>query len=59
MSFLQKFGYLQEGDPNSEALISQESVTKAISTMQRFGGIDPTGRIDNATLKVIGRLCPP
>ena len=61
MSFLQKFGYLQEPDPNSEAseaLMTEEAVAEAISTMQRFGGIDPTGEIDNATLKVMGRPCP-
>lgn len=53
MGFLQRFGYLESRqDTNSEALIREEAVIDAIRTMQRFGGISPTGRMDNDTLEV-------
>lgn len=53
MGFLQRFGYLEgRQDTNSEALIREEAVIDAIRTMQRFGGISPTGRMDNETLQV-------
>ena len=53
MGFLQKFGYLEgRKDNNSEALFREEAVIDAIRTMQSFGGINPTGRMDNDTLQV-------
>lgn len=53
MGFLQRFGYL-EGQPNtnSEALFREEAVIEAIRTMQSFGGLAPTGKMDNETLQV-------
>ncbi len=53
MGFLQRFGYL-EGQPNtnSEALFREEAVIEAIRTMQSFGGLAPTGEMDNETLQV-------
>jgi len=52
MGFLRKFGYLDENPSNSEALYLESSIGTAIGTMQRFGGLNPTGRIDNDTLQV-------
>lgn len=53
MGFLQRFGYLESRqDTNSEALIREEAVIDAVRTMQRFGGISPTGQMDNDTLQV-------
>lgn len=53
MGFLQKFGYLEgRFDNRSEGLYNKETVDQAISHMQRFGGLRPTGVIDNATLEV-------
>jgi hypothetical protein len=53
MGFLQKFGYLEgREDSNSEALYREEAVIDAIRTMQSFGGISPTGKMDNETLQV-------
>lgn len=53
MGFLQRFGYLESNqDTNSEALIREEAVVEAIRTMQRFGGLSPTGQMDNNTLEV-------
>lgn len=50
---MQRFGYLEKGDGQSDALYSEEGVENAIKTMQRFGNIEQTGVIDKATLKVI------
>lgn len=57
MGFLQRFGYLDTPTTNnSEALIREEAVIAALSRMQRFGGLEPTGRIDNDTLKVLWQI---
>ena len=54
MGFLQRFGYLEgQSTNNSEALLREEAVIDAVRTMQRFGGLSPTGSIDNDTLLVI------
>ena len=52
MGFLQRFGYLESQGSNSEALFSEDAITNAIRTMQTYGGIYPTGKMDNDTLKV-------
>ncbi|KAI9558628.1 Matrix metalloproteise-24 [Daphnia sinensis] len=54
MGFLQKFGYLEgRQDSNSEALFREEAVVNAIKTMQSFGGLSPTGKMDNDTLQLL------
>lgn len=53
MGFLQKFGYLEgRFDNRSEGIYTKEAVAQAIGHMQRYGGLRPTGVIDNATLQV-------
>lgn len=53
MGFLQRFGYLEGSTVNnSEALFREEAVIDAVRRMQRYGGLTPTGRVDNDTLKV-------
>ena len=49
---MKKFGYLGESSANSEALHTEESITEAITQMQLFGGIHPSGQLDEDTLKV-------
>lgn len=49
---MQRFGYLEKGDGQSDALYSEEGVANAIKTMQKFGNIEQTGVIDEPTLKV-------
>ena len=39
-------------ETSSEALIRGEAVIEAIKTMQRFGGLSPSGQMDNQTLEV-------
>ena len=49
---MKQFGYLAEGDRNSEALYTEEAITEAVKQMQVFGGLQPSGIIDDKTLKV-------
>lgn len=41
--WLTKFGYLPPPDPVTGQLQTQEELTKAITAMQRFGGLEATG----------------
>lgn len=50
---MKQYGYIEEGDGESEALYTEEGISDIIKTMQKFGGVPETGRIDNATMKVI------
>ncbi|KAF5303470.1 hypothetical protein FQA39_LY09933 [Lamprigera yunnana] len=50
--FMKRYGYLED-TPNSEALYTEESIHDVIKTMQRFGGIEESGIIDNATLTLM------
>lgn len=53
LDFMQRFGYLEKGDGHSDALYSEEGVANAIKLMQKFGNIEQTGVLDEATEKVI------
>lgn len=50
---MRKFGYLNDDNGDSEALYTEEGLSNIIRTLQRFGGIQETGVLDNATFKVI------
>lgn len=52
LEFMQRFGYLEKGDGDSDALYSEEGIESAIRSVQRFGGIPQTGIIDSETVKV-------
>lgn len=49
---MKKFGYLEEGDSSSEALYSEQGISETIKTLQKYGAIEETGILDNATLRV-------
>ncbi|XP_057892707.1 matrix metalloproteinase-17 isoform X1 [Melospiza georgiana] len=51
--WLTKFGYLPPPDPVTGQLQTQEQLTKAITAMQRFGGLEATGVLDEATLELM------
>ena len=53
---MKRFGYLGEGSANTEALHTEEAITEAITQMQIFGGIHPSGQLDEDTLKVTTTL---
>lgn len=52
---MRQYGYLQQGTPDSEALYNEEAIIEAIKTVQKYGDIPQTGKLDNATLQVNDR----
>ena len=50
---MKRFGYLGDPVSSSEALLTEEAVVYGLMKLQTFGGIPITGKIDEATLKVI------
>ncbi|KAJ8285830.1 hypothetical protein GJAV_G00031390 [Gymnothorax javanicus] len=50
VDWLTKFGYLPPPDPVTGQLQTQEALTKAIKAMQKYGGLEPTGVLDEETL---------
>ncbi|XP_045881851.1 matrix metalloproteinase-17 isoform X3 [Meles meles] len=53
VDWLSRFGYLPPADPTTGQLQTQEELTKAIAAMQRFGGLEATGILDEATLALM------
>ncbi|XP_048508022.1 72 kDa type IV collagenase-like isoform X1 [Athalia rosae] len=53
LEFMKKFGYIAKGSDRVEAQYSQESMSEAIRTVQKFGNIPQSGIFDNATLKLM------
>lgn len=49
---MKEYGYLAKGLPNAEAIYREEAISEAIKTVQKFGAIPQTGKIDNATINV-------
>lgn len=47
--WLSRFGYLPPADPTTGQLQTQEELAKAITAMQRFGGLETTG--------ILGQSC--
>jgi len=47
---MQKFGYLDQTGP--QALSTGNTLVTALKLVQEFGGLEQTGKLDNATLKV-------
>ncbi|XP_022103714.1 matrix metalloproteinase-16-like [Acanthaster planci] len=55
VNYLQKYGYMDEPDPNAAELISEIEVRQSIMLMQRFFGLRMTGQIDEATAEMMGK----
>ncbi|XP_072374632.1 matrix metalloproteinase-17 isoform X2 [Scyliorhinus torazame] len=53
IEWLTKFGYLPPPDPVTGQLQTQEALTKAIKAMQKFGGLEINGVMDQATLTLM------
>lgn len=49
---MRHFGYLETGPEDSETLYSKEAIEEAIKQVQKFGGLQTTGQLDNDTMKV-------
>ncbi|XP_064165048.1 matrix metalloproteinase-17 [Anguilla rostrata] len=50
VDWLSKFGYLPPPDPVTGQLQTKEALTRAIKAMQKYGGLEETGELDQATL---------
>ncbi|XP_043921330.1 matrix metalloproteinase-16 isoform X2 [Protopterus annectens] len=48
--WLQKYGYLPPTDPRMSVLLSAQTMQSAVAAMQRFYGINVTGRVDKNTI---------
>ncbi|XP_076244472.1 matrilysin [Calliopsis andreniformis] len=53
MDFMKKYGYLQSGTADSDALYKESTITEAIKALQKFGNIPITGQLDNMTLELM------
>lgn len=49
---MKKFGYIDSDNGEAEALFTEEGISEILKTVQKFGAIEETGVIDEATLKV-------
>lgn len=48
-----QFGYLPKAKDGAFALRTEESVRTSLSELQQFAGIPVTGRLDDATVKLL------
>ncbi|CAI6362334.1 unnamed protein product [Macrosiphum euphorbiae] len=51
IKFMQTFGYLVQDGP--QALTAKDELVTALKLVQKFGGLEQTGIIDNNTLKLV------
>lgn len=52
IKFMKRFGYLDSSSSDSEALYHEEAIKDAVKNLQKFGALNQTGILDNATLQV-------
>ena len=53
VKYLAQFGYLPTPDPRKALLLTEDGVSKALKRLQKFGGIDETGILDDDTIELI------
>ncbi|XP_045107012.1 matrix metalloproteinase-2-like isoform X1 [Portunus trituberculatus] len=54
MDFMKKFGYVEnKGDNNTDFVYTQQTLRDALLRVQEFGGIEQTGELDEATVKLM------
>ncbi|KAM8730471.1 matrix metalloproteinase-17 [Acanthopagrus schlegelii] len=53
VDWLSRYGYLPPADPRTSKLQTKDGLEKAIRVMQRFGGVQETGVLDQETLKLM------
>ena len=53
VEFMKAFGYLETGPEDSEALYSEDAIVEAIRSVQKFGGLEQSGKLDEKTTQVL------
>lgn len=53
VKYLAQFGYLPTPDPRKALLLTEDGVSKALKRLQKFGGINETGVLDDDTIELI------
>lgn len=51
--FMRRYGYLEKGPSQAEALYSEEAVVMAIKNVQRYGALPETGSLDPRTIRLM------
>uniref|UniRef100_UPI00358E65E9 matrix metalloproteinase-17-like isoform X1 n=2 Tax=Myxine glutinosa TaxID=7769 RepID=UPI00358E65E9 len=55
MDWMTRFGYLKQPDALSGELMSKDALSEAIKSMQRFGGLEVTGKLDKDTALLMNK----
>lgn len=56
--FMRQFGYLESVTPEAEAIYAKDTIRDALLLVQKFGAIEQTGVLDEATLRLMdSRRC--
>ena len=53
LRFLSQYGYLPKSENGKSFLLTASGLSSALKEMQKFGGLEQTGVLDEATLKLI------
>ena len=53
VKYLAQFGYLPTSDPRKALLLTEDGVSKALKRLQKFGGVNQTGVLDDDTIELI------
>jgi len=53
VKYLAQFGYLPTPDPRKALLLTEDGVSKALKNLQKFGGINATGVLDDETIELM------
>ncbi|XP_036319533.1 matrix metalloproteinase-2-like [Rhagoletis pomonella] len=52
LRFMRRFGYLEPNPSDSESLYHESAIVEAIKNVQKYGGLNQTGKLDNETLEL-------
>jgi hypothetical protein len=52
VAYLRTFGYLP-AEGHADSMLSEEQARAAVSNLQFFAGLSPTGQVDEATLQLL------